>query len=287
VDAFVNLTVAGLATGMMYYLLSSGLSLVYGLMGVLNFAHGTVFMYGCYAGVWTFTKTGNFTLSLLAALAVGAIVGWVMEKVVISKVYGNHVAQILLTTGLMLVLTELVKIPFGANILPAFQPAALQGSWEIGSIVIVKYRVFLIIVGLIVAVGVNMILARTKIGMTIRAGVQNPDMVQALGINIKRVFNLVFVAGSALAALGGALMAPAMGAVNPDIGIMYQMTGFMVVVIGGMGSFVGTAFSAVLVGLASTYTAYYVPEASTGVIVILMIIVLLVKPSGLFGKGAE
>lgn len=286
-DIFINLTVAGLATGMMYYLLASGLSLVYGLMGVLNFAHGTVFMYGCYAGVWVFAATGSFPLALIAALLVGAIVGWVMEKVVISKVYGNHIAQILLTTGLMLVLTELIKIPFGANILPAFQPQMLQGSWEIGSIVIVKYRVFLIVLGLIIAVAMNMIIARTKLGMTLRAGVQNPDMVQALGINIRRVFNLVFVIGSALAALGGALMAPALGAINPEIGIMYQMTGFMVVVIGGMGSFVGTLFSAILVGLASSYTAYVYPDAATGVIVILMIVVLLLKPSGLFGKGAE
>ncbi len=286
-DIFVNLTVAGLATGMMYYLLSSGLSLVYGLMGVLNFAHGTVFMYGCYAGVFAFNKTGSFTIGLAAALLTGAVVGWVMEKLVISRVYGNHVSQILLTTGLMLVLNELIKIPFGSNIIPAFQPAALQGSWVIGDIVIVKYRVFLILLGLIVAVVMNMVIARTKLGMTVRAGVQNPDMVQALGINIKQVFNLVFVIGSALAALGGAMMAPALGAVNPEIGLMYQMTGFMVVVIGGMGSFIGTAFSSVLVGLASSYTAYIYPDAATAVIVIVMIIVLLLKPSGLFGKGGE
>ncbi|MGE5632463.1 MAG: branched-chain amino acid ABC transporter permease [Caulobacteraceae bacterium] len=286
-DIFVNLTVAGLATGMMYYLLASGLSLVYGLMGVLNFAHGTVFMYGCYAGVYVFGKTGSFTAGLAAALLAGAAVGWVMERLVISRVYGNHVAQILLTTGLMLVLNELIKIPFGSNIIPAFQPEALQGSWAIGDIVIIKYRVFLILLGLVIAVVMNMILARTKLGMTVRAGVQNPDMVQALGINIKKVFNLIFVIGSALAALGGALMVPALGAVNPEIGLIYQMTGFMVVVIGGMGSFIGTVFSSVLVGLASSYTAYVYPDASTAVIVIVMILVLMVKPSGLFGKGGE
>lgn len=286
-DIFVNLTVAGLATGMMYYLLSSGLSLVYGLMGVLNFAHGTVFMYGSYAGVWVFAQTKSFPLSLLAALVVGGAVGWVMERVVIRRVYGNHVAQILLTTGLMLVLTELIKIPFGANIIPAPQPAGLDSSWAIGDIVLVQYKLFLIVIGLIIAVAMNLIISRTKLGMTIRAGVQNPEMVQALGINVKRVFNLVFVIGSALAALGGALMAPAISAINPDIGIMYQMTGFMVVVIGGMGSFVGTLFSALLVGLASSYTAYLAPDFSTAVIVILMIVVLLVKPSGLFGRRAE
>lgn len=286
-DIFVNLTIAGLSTGMMYYLLSSGLSLIYGLMGVLNFAHGSVFMYGCYAGVFVFSKTHSFTLGIIAAIVVGAIVGWVMEKLVISRVYGQHLAQMLLTTGLMLLLNELVKIPFGSDILPAFQPAALQGSWQIGDIVIIKYRIYLIIFGFVVALILNTVMTKTKLGMTVRAGVQNPEMVQVLGINIKKVFSFVFLLGSALSALGGALMAPALGAINPEIGLMYQMTGFMVVVIGGMGSLTGTLFSALLVGLASSYTAYVYPDAATAVIVIVMIIVLLIKPSGLFGKGAE
>lgn len=286
-DIFVNLTIAGLSTGMMYYLLSSGLSLIYGLMGVLNFAHGSVFMYGCYAGVFVFSKTQSFTLGIITAIVVGAVVGLIMEKLVISKVYGQHLAQMLLTTGLMLLLNELVKIPFGSDILPAFQPAALQGSWQIGEIVIIKYRVYLIVFGLIVALILNTIMTKTKLGMTVRAGVQNPEMVQVLGINIKKVFSFVFLLGSALSALGGALMAPALGAINPEIGLMYQMTGFMVVVIGGMGSLTGTLFSALLVGLASSYTAYVYPDAATAVIVIVMIIVLLIKPSGLFGKGAE
>lgn len=286
-DIFVNLTIAGLSTGMMYYLLSSGLSLIYGLMGVLNFAHGSVFMYGAYAGVLVFGLTGSFTFGIIAAIVVGAIVGYMMERLVISRVYGQHLAQILLTTGLMLVLNELIKIPFGSNILPAFQPEALQSSWQIGEIVIVKYRIFLIVIGLVVATILNAVMAKTKLGMTVRAGVQNPEMVQVLGINIKRVFSFVFVLGSALSALGGILMAPALGAINPEIGLMYQMTGFMVVVIGGMGSLTGTLFSSLLVGLASSYTAYVYPDAATAVIVIVMIVVLLIKPSGLFGKGAE
>jgi branched-chain amino acid transport system permease protein len=286
-DIFVNLTIAGLSTGMMYYLLSSGLSLIYGLMGVLNFAHGSVFMYGAYAGVLVFSTTGNFILGIVAAIVVGAIVGYIMEKLVISRVYGQHLSQILLTTGLMLVLNELIKIPFGSNIIPAFQPEALQSSWEIGDIVIVKYRIFLIIIGIVVAIGLNAVMTKTKLGMIVRAGVQNPEMVQVLGININKVFSFVFVLGSALSALGGILMAPALGAINPEIGLMYQMTGFMVVVIGGMGSLTGTLFSSLLVGLASSYTAYIYPDAATAVIVIVMIVVLLLKPSGLFGRGAE
>lgn len=284
-DIFVNLTVAGLATGMMYYLLASGLSLVFGLMGVLNFAHGAIFMYGCYAGVWAYARTGSLIASMVAAIIVGAFFGWIMEKTVIRRVYGDHVAQILLTTGLMLVLTELVMIPFGAFILPAPQPVALQGSWVLGDIVLVKYRIFLIIIGAVVAVALNLVIAKTKLGMIVRAGVQNPEMVQALGINVKKVFNFVFVLGAALAALGGSLMGPALGAINPEIGNLFMMTGFIVVVIGGMGSFVGTALSSILVGLASSYTAYIFPEASMAVTVLIMLIVLMIKPSGLFDMG--
>lgn len=284
-DIFINLTVAGLSTGMMYYLLASGLSLVFGLMGVLNFAHGTIFMYGCYAGVWAYARTGSLIASMAAAIIVGAFFGWIMEKAVISRVYGNHTTQILLTTGLSLVLTELVMIPFGAFILPSAQPASLQGSWVLGDIVLVKYRIFLIVIGAIVAIALNLVIARTKLGMIVRAGVQNPEMVQALGINVKKVFNFVFVLGAALAALGGSLMGPALGAINPEIGNLFMMTGFIVVVVGGMGSFVGTAFAAILVGLASSYTAYVFPEASTAVTVLIMLIVLMIKPTGLFGMG--
>lgn len=284
-DIFINLTVAGLATGMMYFLLASGLSLIFGLMGVLNFAHGTIFMYGCYAGVWAYARTGSLIAAMAAALVTGAFFGWLMERTMICRVYGDHTAQILLTTGLSLVLTELVMIPFGALIIHSPQPDALQGSWVLGDVVLVKYRIFLIILGALLAVALNLAIAKTKIGMIIRAGVQNPEMVQALGINVRKVFNLVFVLGSAMAALGGALMGPALGAVNPDIGNMFQMTGFIVVVIGGMGSLMGTALSAILVGLAGSYTAYVLPEASMAVTVLLMLVVLMIKPTGLFGMG--
>lgn len=284
-DIFINLTISGLSSGMMYFLLASGLSVIFGLMGVLNFAHGTLFMYGGYAGVWAFARTGSFTVAMLCALVVGGFFGWLMERTVIRRCYGDHTAQILLTTGLQLILAELLMIPFGALIIHAPQPPALQGSWVLGEIVLVKYRVFLIVIGAVIAIALNLAIAKTKIGMVIRAGVENPEMVQALGINIKKVFNYVFVVGAALAALGGSLMGPAFGGVNPEIGNMFQMTSFIVVVIGGMGSLAGTAFSALLVGLTSSYTAYVFPEASMAVTVLLMLIVLLIKPTGLFGMG--
>lgn len=286
-DTFINLTLNGLSTGMMIFLIASGLSLIFGLMGVLNFAHGSLFMVGGYTGVIVFARSGSFALALLAGMLAGMLVGWAVEKLTVRRVYGNAVAQILITTGVMIVLNEIVKAVFGPEIIATTVPPLLAGSWGIGGIVIVKYRLFTIIVGVIVAFAVHFFLTRTRLGMIIRAGVENQEMVQVLGINIKRIFSLVFVFGAALAALGGVMMAPAVGAVNPDMGIQNQMLAFIVVVIGGMGSFLGSALGSVLVGLAGAYTAWFLPEASLAVNVILMAVVLLLRPNGLFGMGGE
>lgn len=286
-DTFINLTLNGLATGMMVFLLASGLSLIFGLMGVLNFAHGSIFMVGAYTGVWIYFRTQSFALALIAGIAVGIIVGYLAELTTVRRVYGKPVAQILVTTGLMLVLNEVLKVVFGPNIIAASVPLWLAGSWDLGGIIVVKYRIFTIIIGLTVAIAGHFILTRTRIGMIVRAGVQNPEMVQILAINIRRTFALVFICGTALAALGGVMMAPAIGSVNPNMGIENQMSAFIVVVIGGMGSFVGSALGSVLVGLVGAYTAWFFPEASLAVNVVLMAIVLLIKPNGLFGMGGE
>lgn len=284
IDVFVNLAVAGLSTGMLYYLLASGLSLIFGLMGVLNFAHGNVFMFGAYAGCLTFEKTGNFLLAIIVAIAAGAIVGFILERGFLRNHYGNHMTQILLTTGLMTIMTELIQVPFGPLAKVAYQPASLTSSWIIGDITLIKYRVFVILIGAVIAFGVNMTMSKSKVGMTVRAGVQNSDMVMAMGINIRQTFLLVFIFGSALAALGGYLMTTAVGAYSPYIGLTYQTVGFMVVVIGGLGSFTGTVIASLLVGLAEAFTAFYAPSFSNAVLVLVMIIVLLIKPNGLFGK---
>ncbi|MHB1404838.1 MAG: branched-chain amino acid ABC transporter permease [Desulfitobacteriaceae bacterium] len=286
-ETFMTLTLSGLSTGMMIFLLASGLSLIFGLMGVLNFAHGSLFMVGGYTGVSVFAYTGSFTFALLAGMLGGMLAGWAVERLTVRRVYGNAIAQILITTGVMIVLNELVKAVFGSDIIASPVPPLLAGSWGIGEVVIVKYRLFTIAVGLVVAVVVHLLLTRTRVGMIVRAGVENQEMVQALGINIKQVFSLVFAFGAALAALGGVMMAPAVGAVNPDMGIQNQMLAFIVVVIGGMGSFLGSALGSILVGLAGAYTAWFLPEASLAVNVILMAVVLVLRPNGLFGMGGE
>ncbi len=285
-ELLFNLTLNGLATGMLIFLLAAGLTLIFGLMDVLNFAHGGLFAWGAYSGIWIYSTTGSFLIGIIGAILTGFILGIITEKWIIKPVYGNHVQQILITLGLMLVLSEMLKVIWGPNQLTANPPEYLSGSWEIGNIIIIKYRVFIIVVGLLVFSGVQYLLKKTKIGLVVRAGVMNKEMVQALGINIKKVFMFVFMIGSGMAALGGVLFGPYSGVIHAGMGMEFAILAFIVVVIGGMGNFKGSVMAAILVGLSGSFMAYYVPELSLAVNMLLMAVVLIVKPQGLFGgKG--
>ncbi|WP_397538007.1 branched-chain amino acid ABC transporter permease [Rummeliibacillus pycnus] len=286
-DLFFNLLINGLATGMLIFLLAAGLTLIFGLMDVLNFAHGGLFVWGAYAGIFAYIWSGSFLVGILGAIVTGLVFGWITEKLIITPVYGNHVQQILITLGFMLVLSEFIKVVFGPNGIPVEVPSYLVGSWEIGDVIVIKYRIFIIVIGLIIFGIFQYILKRTKIGLIVRAGVMNKEMVQVLGINIKRVFLFVFMTGSALAALGGVLMAPYSGVIYSEMGMEYAILGFIVVVIGGMGSFSGSLMAAILVGLAGSFMAYYVPYLSLAVNMILMAIVLIFRPQGLFTNAKE
>jgi branched-chain amino acid transport system permease protein len=282
-ELLFNLTLNGLATGMLIFLLAAGLTLIFGLMDVLNFAHGGLFAWGAYSGIWIYTSTGSFFIGIIGAILTGFILGIITEKWIIKPVYGNHVQQILITLGLMLVLSEMLKVIWGPNQLTANPPDYLQGSWEIGNMIIIKYRVFIIVVGLFVFGGVQYLLKNTKIGLVVRAGVMNKEMVQALGINIQKVFMFVFMIGSGMAALGGVLLGPYSGVIHAGMGMEFAILAFIVVVIGGMGNFTGSVMAAILVGLSGSFMAYYVPELSLAVNMLLMAVVLIVKPQGLFG----
>lgn len=282
-DAFFHLTLNGLATGMLLFLLAVGLTLIFGLMHILNFSHGALFSWGAYVGTWVYLTTGSFFLGLLGALVAGVLLGWVVERFVVRPVQGKGFAQILITLGTLLVLSEFIKVVWGPHQVSVQPPTYLSGSWEIGGVVVVKYRLFLILVGLGVFFGLKALLQRTRLGLVVRAGVQNRDMVQALGVNIGRVFLFVFVLGSALAALGGVLFAPFSGVIYAEMGIEYALYAFLVVVIGGMGSVTGSVLAALLVGLVGAYMNYLVPEAALAVNMLLMAVVLLFRPVGLFG----
>ncbi|WP_226682617.1 branched-chain amino acid ABC transporter permease [Sutcliffiella horikoshii] len=285
-DVLVNLTVNGLATGMLIFLLAAGLTLIFGLMDVLNFAHGGLFAWGAFSGVWVYSATGSFMIGIFAAIGTGLILGLALERFIIQPVYGNHVQQILITLGVMLVLSEMIKVVFGPNQLSARTPSYLSGSWEFGDIIIIKYRLFIIVLGSLVFAAIFYTLRNTKIGLIVRAGVINKEMVQALGINIKRVFMLVFMTGAAMAALGGMLLGPYSGVIYAEMGLEFGILAFIVVVIGGMGSITGSVLAAILVGLSGSFMAYFVPDLALAVNMLLMTIVLIFRPQGLFGvKG--
>lgn len=285
-DTLINLVLNGLATGMLIFLLAAGLTLIFGLMDVLNFAHGGLFAWGAYSGLWIYAKTGSFLIGIIGAILTGFILGIVTEKWIIKPVYGNHVQQILITLGLMLVLSEMLKVVWGPNPITVSPPDYLNGSWEIGDVTIIKYRVFIILVGLLIFAGVQFLLSKTKIGLVVRAGVMNKEMVQALGINIQKVFMFVFMIGAGMAALGGVLFGPYSGVIHADMGMEYAILAFIVVVIGGMGNFKGSILAALLVGLSGSFMAYYLPDLSLAVNMLLMAVVLITRPQGLFGaKG--
>lgn len=283
-EQILNLIINGFATGMLIFLLAAGLTLIFGLMDVLNFSHGAFFAWGAYVGVWFFSLSGSFLASLIVAMIAGLLLGALTERFIIKPVYGNHTQQILITLGLMLVLSEMLKVFWGPNQLQAKTPDLLTGSWLLGDVIIIKYRVFIIFTGLLVFTIVQLILKKTRIGLIVRAGVMNQEMVQSLGINIKRIFLYVFMVGSAMAALGGALLGPYSGVIYAEMGMEFAILAFIVVVIGGLGSFSGSMLASIIVGLTGSFMAFFVPELSLAANMLIMLVVLMLKPEGLFQR---
>ncbi|KQU59621.1 branched-chain amino acid ABC transporter permease [Rossellomorea marisflavi] len=284
-DVIINLLVNGISTGLLIFLLAAGLTLIFGLMDVLNFAHGGLFVWGAFMGAWVFNETGNFLLSVAAAILIGMVLGLVLERFLIRPVYGNHVRQLLITLGGMLVLTESIKILWGPNPIRVNLPEWLQGSFQFdGGVILIKYRLFVIVVGIIMYAALWLLLSKTRIGLMIRAGVIDKEMVQAMGINVKAIFTFVFLLGSAMAAMGGALLAPYSGVVFAEMGMQYAILAFIVVIIGGMGSLQGSALASLIVGVLGAFMAYYIPDLSLALNMLLLAFVLLVKPTGLMGE---
>ncbi|UKS64009.1 branched-chain amino acid ABC transporter permease [Rossellomorea marisflavi] len=284
-DVIINLLVNGISTGLLIFLLAAGLTLIFGLMDVLNFAHGGLFVWGAFMGAWVFNGTGNFFLSVAAAILIGMVLGLVLERFLIRPVYGNHVRQLLITLGGMLVLTESIKILWGPNPIRVNLPEWLQGSFQFdGGVILIKYRLFVIVVGVIMYAALWLLLSKTRIGLMIRAGVIDKEMVQAMGINVKAIFTFVFLLGSAMAAMGGALLAPYSGVVFAEMGMQYAILAFIVVIIGGMGSLQGSALASLIVGVLGAFMAYYIPDLSLALNMLLLAFVLLVKPTGLMGE---
>jgi branched-chain amino acid transport system permease protein len=295
---YLTLTIAGLAMGMLLFLIASGLSIIFGLMDVLNFAHGALFAWGAYFGFSVFNLLNNwveadsvslnfgvFLAAIFTAMAAVALLGILLERIIVRRVYGNHLFQILITFGATIVLVELIRVFWGPNDEVMSVPLTFRGNWDVFDIIIAKYRVVCILIGILVYGVIQLILKKTKIGTIVRAGVENREMVQAMGHNIFLLFTGVFAVGAALAALGGLSMSIFSLEVYPDMGSTYLLFAFIVVIIGGLGSVTGSLIGALIVGLSYNYVAYLVPWAAAGVNILIMVVILLIRPTGLFAAG--
>jgi branched-chain amino acid transport system permease protein len=290
----------GLQFGVMLFLLAAGLTLIFGIMGVINLAHGSLYMVGAYAAAFAAAQTGSVVIAIIAGLAAAALVGMAMELFVLRRLYArDHLDQVLATFALILIFNQSVTLLFGRQPLFVSVPPALNGSVELlPGLIYPIYRLIIIAVGLLVALGLYLLINRTRIGMLVRAGATHREMVRALGVDIRLLYTAVFGLGALLAGLAGLMAGPIL-AVQVGMGEQILIMTFVVVVIGGVGSIRGAFFGALLVGLVDTVLRAFLPGllrqvmtgseadalgaglASMG-IYMLMAVVLLVRPKGLF-----
>ena len=291
-STLILITLTGLALAAMYFLLAAGLSLIFGLMDVLNFAHGAFFTWGAYAAWWTIGRlapggagtTGAFFVSLVAAALAGALLAVLVEVVLLRPLYQRPIYQVLVTLGVGLALSELTAVLWRYDAQRFPQPSWLAATSTLFGARVPNNRLVLILAAAVVLAGMLLFLRKTRYGLIVRAGAENREMVRALGIDVNRAFTLVFALGGALAGLGGVFGAAYFGAIDPHFGSVNLIFAFIVVVIGGLGSIEGSALAAVIIGLAQQYANYY---AATWVgdfaVVLLLGVVLLVRPRGLLG----
>ena len=277
--------------GLLLFLVASGLTLIFGIMGVMNLAHGSFYMIGAYMAYalapWVgVTFGGGFFMTLVVGLLLSIAFGYLLEWSFFSFLYEReHLQQVLMTYGLILVFEELRSIMVGDDVHGVAAPAWLSGSVPLGDVMTYPtYRLFISAVCIAVALGLYFVLARTRLGMMIRAGASNREMVQVMGVNIKFLYRVVFAAGVALAVLAGMIAAP-VSSVYPNMGGQVLIISFVVVVIGGIGSVRGALLASLLVGLVDTFGKVFFPEAAGVLVYLLMAVILLWKPEGLFRLG--
>jgi branched-subunit amino acid ABC-type transport system permease component len=272
--------------GMLLFLLSAGLSLIFGLMRVLNLAHGSFYMLGAFTGLALVRWTGNFWLALILAPVIVALLGAAVEAVFLRPLYrrshGGHLDQMLLTVGLIFVFADLVRSVWGADVLGLPAPEALSGAVSVFGMLMPKYRLFIIALGLALGIGLWLLIEHTRLGSKLRAAVDDQDMAAGLGINVSRMFTWTFALGIGLAALAGVAAAPMLG-LNVGMDIEILIATLIVVVIGGMGSLKGALLASILIGEADTFGKAYLPELTMFLIYVVMLAVLLFRPTGLFG----
>lgn len=292
---WVTLTVAGLAMGMMVFMMASGLTLIFGLMDVLNFGHGAFVSVGAFTATlvllpmkgWVEADSVWMNLSVVGiaivlAMVVTGLLGWAFERIIIRPVYGLHLKQILITMGGMIVAEQLIHVIWGAEQIPLQLPTTFRGAFIIGDAALEKYRLIAVAVGLTVFITMFLVLNRTKVGLLIRAGVENGEMVEALGYRIRRLFVGVFMAGSALAGLGGVMWGLYKETLTAAIGGEITVLVFIVIIIGGLGSVGGCFIGAMLVALVANYAGFLAPKVALVSDILLMVTILLWRPQGLY-----
>jgi branched-chain amino acid transport system permease protein len=275
----------GLINGSFYALLSLGLAVIFGLLNIINFTHGAQYMMGAFVAYFMATKfgVGYWWALIVAPLVVGAT-GIVIERFMLSKLYKlDHLYGLLLTFGLALIIEGAFRHEFGSAGLPYSMPEALTGAFNLGFMFLPKYRAWVIVSSLVICLGTWFLIERTKLGAYLRAATENPSMVQAFGINVPRMIMLTYGFGVGLAALAGVMAAP-IYQVSPQMGSSLIIVVFAVVVIGGMGSILGSIITGFGLGIIEGLTKVFYPEASNTVIFVIMAIVLMFRPQGLFGQ---
>ena len=276
----------GLINGAFYAMLSLGLAVIFGLLNIINFTHGAQFMMGAFAA-WMLLEwlgLGYWWALLLAPLIVGAT-GVIIERLMISRLYKlDHLYGLLLTFGIGLIIEGIFRNEFGSSGLPYRIPPQLQGAWDLGFMFMPIYRGWVVLFALIACLATWLVIEKTRLGAYLRAATENAQLVQAFGVNVPRMITLTYGAGVALAALAGVLAAP-IYSVNPQMGTNLIIVVFAVVVIGGMGSILGSVLTGFGLGIVEGLTKVFWPEASATVIFVIMAIVLLARPAGLFGRA--
>ena len=305
ISLFLEQVLNGLQFGVMLFLMSAGLTLVFGVMGLINLAHGSLYMIGAFAAAAIASWTGSFWLGLVASLMAAAIAGVIVEIVIIRRLYKrDHLDQVLATFALILLFSEAMRWIFGAFPLFLDVPEILSGTLSLPlGIEYSKYRMMIIVVGILIAVGLFSLISKTRLGVRIRAGESDREMIAALGVDISKLYTLVFALGAALAGLAGAMVG-AIQSVEVGMGEPVLILAFVVIVIGGIGSIKGALVGAILVGLTDTLGRFLLPSSfkiflnpssatdigsalSSMMIYILMAAVLIWKPSGLFGNNSK
>jgi len=288
IQAFLGQLLLGLVNGSFYAMLSLGLAVIFGLLGIVNFAHGALYMIGAYVAWLGLEKFGvNYWAALVVAPLVVGTLGVVIERTLLKHLYKlDPLYGLLLTFGLALIAEGIFRDQFGVSGQQYPVPEALQGATNLGFMVLPNYRAWVVFLSLVVCLGTWFLIEKTRLGATLRAGTENPALVQAFGINVPLMVMLTYAGGAALAAMAGVLAAPVIQ-ITPLMGSNLIIVVFAVVVIGGMGSILGSILTGLMLGIVEGLTKVFYPEASNIVVFVIMAIVLVIRPAGLFGKEAR